>query len=212
MQRIISKRMVTVAAMVAMVLAMAVPTFAQGLPQSSDPGGTDPGAGEESVPNQDTASSTEPSSTGDAALPTTSTNAAALPTSTDTANNDPAAPAEDSATDVIPIKLSSELCAEVTDPLVSGTFAHVLPELVQGCLKRSYLPAGSSTTAPVQSASEPTHTPPVNPAPVVEPGGPVKPAPVDTTAPADTTTTDTTPVNPAPTDTTSTDTAPTNTP
>ena len=211
MQRIISKRMVTVAAMVAMVLAMAVPTFAQVLPQSSDPAATNPGAGgEESVPNQDV-TSTEPSSTEDAALPT-STDTTNLPTSTDAANNDPAAPAEDNTTDVIPIKLSSELCAEVTDPLVSGTFAHVLPELVQGCLKRSYLPAGSSTTAPVQSASEPTHTPPVNPAPVVEPGGPVKPAPVDTTAPADTTTTDTTPVNPAPTDTTSTDTAPTNTP
>jgi hypothetical protein len=190
-QRIISKRLLMVAAMVAMVLVMAVPTFAQVLPQS-DPGVTDPVTGDGSVPNQDV-TSTDPSSAEDAALPTTSTDTANLPTSTDTANTDPAAPAGDNATDVIPIKLSSELCAQVTDPLVSGTFAHVLPELVQGCLKRSYLPADNST-APVQSASEPTHTPPVNPAPVVEPGGSVK------TSPADPATTDTSPADTTPAD------------
>ena len=179
-----------------MVLVMAVPTFAQVLPQS-DPGVNDPVAGDGSVPNQD-ATSPDPSSTEDGALPSTTTTT----TTTDAANNDPAVPAEDSATDVIPIKLSSELCAEVENPLVSGTFAHVLPELVQGCLKRTTVPADG--TAPAQSASEPTHTPPVNPAPVVEPGGSVTPAPVDTPAP-----TDTTPVNTAPADTTTTDTAPT---
>jgi hypothetical protein len=184
-QRIISKRLLMVAAMVAMVLVMAVPTFAQVLPQS-DPGVNDPVAGDGSVSNQD-ATSPDPSSTEDGALPTTTTT-----TTTTDAANDPATPAEDSATDVIPIKLSSELCAEVTDPLVSGTFAHVLPELVQGCLKRTYVPAGS--TAPVQSASEPTHTPPVNPAPVVEPGGSVK------TSPADPATTDTSPADTTPAD------------
>ena len=178
-----------VAAMVAMVLVMAVPTFAQVLPQS-DPGVNDPVAGDGSVSNQD-ATSPDPSSTEDGALPTT----------TDAANNDPATPAGDSATDVIPIRLSTELCAEVTDPLVSGTFTHVLPELVQGCQKRTSVPAGS--TAPVQSASEPTHTPPVNPAPVVEPGGSVK------TSPADPATTDTSPADTSPADTTPADTTPT---
>ena len=180
-----------VAAMVAMVLVMAVPTFAQVLPQS-DPGVNDPVGGDGSVSNQD-ATSPDPSSTEDGALPSTTT--------TDAANNDPATPAGDSATDVIPVKLSSELCAEVTDPLVSGTFAHVLPELVQGCQKRTSVPA--SGTAPVQSASEPTHTPPVNPAPVVEPGGSVK------TSPADPATTDTTPADTTPADTITPGTTPT---
>src|SRR3954451_21895991 len=88
MQHIISKRLVTVAAMVAMVLAIAVPTFAQVLPQG-DPGTTNPaGGGNGSVPNQDV-SSTDPSSTENAALPTR----------TDAANNDPAVPAGGSATD-----------------------------------------------------------------------------------------------------------------
>jgi hypothetical protein len=173
-----------VAAMVVTVLVMAVPTFAQVLPQSG-PGVNDPVAGDGSVSNQD-ATSPDPSSTEDGALPSTTT---------DAANNDPATPAGNSATDVIPIKLSSELCAEVENPLVSGTFAHVLPELVQGCLKRTSVPADS--TAPAQSASEPTHTPPVNPAPVVEPGGSVKTSPADPattdTSPADTTPADTTP-------------------
>ena len=154
MQRIISKRLVTVAAMVAMVLTIAVPTFAQVLPQS-DPGVTSPAAGEESVPNQEDVTSpdvtsTEPSSTEDGALPTT----------TDATNN-PAAPAGGSETDVIPIKLSSELCADVTDPLVVGTFEQVLPEVVQGCQERVSIPAGTA---------------PVNPAPV-------EPAPIDTNPP-----------------------------
>jgi hypothetical protein len=170
MQRIISKRLVTVAAMVAMVLTIAVPTFAQVLPQS-DPEVTNPAAGEESVPNQEDVTSTdgtstEPSSTEDGALPTT----------TDATNN-PAAPAGGSETDVIPIKLSSELCADVTDPLVVGTFEQVLPEVVQGCQERASIPAG---TAPVNPAPvEPALTNDTVPA---EPA-PVEPAPIDTNPP-----------------------------
>ena len=170
MQRIISKRLVTVAAMVAMVLAIAVPTFAQVLPQS-DPEVTTPAAGEESVPNQEDATSTEPSSTEDGALPTT----------TD-ATNDPAVPVGNSGTDVIPVKLSSKLCADVTDPLVVGTFEQVLPEVVQGCQERASIPAG---TAPVNPA--PVEPAPVEPAPAndtvpAEPA-PVEPAPIDTNPP-----------------------------
>jgi hypothetical protein len=170
MQRIISKRLVTVAAMVAMVLTIAVPTFAQVLPQS-DPEVTNPAAGEESVPNQEDVTSTdgtstEPSSTEDGALPTT----------TD-ATNDPAAPAGGSETDVIPIKLSSELCADVTDPLVVGTFEQVLPEVVQGCQERASIPAG---TAPVNPA--PVEPAPTNDTVPAEPA-PVEPAPIDTNPP-----------------------------
>jgi hypothetical protein len=178
MQRIISKRLVAVAAMVAMVLAIAVPSFAQVLPQS-DPEVTNPAAGEESVPNQEGVTSTEPSgSTEDGALPTTTTN---------TTNDDPAAPAEDSETGVVPIKLSSELCADVTDPLVVGTFEQVLPEVVEGCRERASIHSGSA---------------PLNPAPAVEPAPtndkmPVKPAPTNDTVPAETT-----PVEPAPIETT----------
>src|SRR5918994_7051487 len=141
MQRIISKRLVTVAAMVAMVLAIAVPTFAQVLPQS-DPEVANPAAGEESVPDQEGVTSTEPSSTEDSALPATTTTTTT--TTTTDATNDPAAPAGDSETGVIPIELSSELCADVTDPLVVGTFEQVLPEVVQGCQERASIPADTA--------------------------------------------------------------------
>jgi hypothetical protein len=167
-QRIILKRLVTVAAMVAMVLAIAVPTFAQILPQG-EPGVTDPVGDGGSVPEDVT--STQPSSTEDVALPTTD------------AANDPATPAEGGAAHVIPITLSNELCADLTDPLVASTFELVVPDLVKGCLYRVSTP---EDTAPVQRASPPSPTPPVNPASVEEPGS-VEPAPADTTAPLDTT-------------------------
>jgi hypothetical protein len=171
-QRIILKRLVTVAAMVAMVLAIAVPTFAQILPQG-DPGVTDPVDDGGSVPEDVT--STHPSSTEDVALPTTD------------AANDPAAPAEGGVAHVIPITLSSELCADLKDPLVARTFELVVPDLVKGCLYR---------------VSTPDDTAPVNPAPVEEPGS-VEPAPADTTAPVDTEAVDTEPTDTtAPVDTT----------
>jgi hypothetical protein len=186
MQRIISKRLVTVAAMVAMVLTIAVPTFAQVLPQS-DPEVTNPAAGEESVPNQEDVTSTdgtstEPSSTEDGALPTTTT------TTTTDATNNSAAPAGGSETDVIPIKLSSELCADVTDPLVVGTFEQVLPEVVQGCQEIASIPASTAPVNPAPVESAPTNDKmPVKPAPTndtvpAEPA-PVEPAPIDTNPP-----------------------------
>ncbi len=131
---------------------VAVPAFAQLLPQG-ETGVSDPVAGGESV--LEDVISAEPASTEDDVLPT------------DAANN-PAAPAGGSGVDVIPVELSSELCANVTDPLVVGTFEQVLPEVVQGCLERASIPTG---TAPVEPA-------PVEPAPV-EPA-PVEPAPIDT--------------------------------
>lgn len=159
--------------MVAMVLAIAIPTFAQILPQG-EPGVTDPVGDGGSVP-EDVTSTQPSSSTEDVALPTTSD-----------AANDPTAPAEGGAAHVIPITLSNELCAELTDPLVASTFERVVPDLVKGCLYR---------------VSIPDDTAPVNPAPVEEPGS-VEPAPVDTTVPADTT---------APVDTEAVDTEPTDT-
>jgi hypothetical protein len=137
---------------------VAVPAFAQLLPQG-ETGVTDPVGGGGSVPEDVT--STEPSS---------STEGVGVPP-TDGATN-PAAPAEGSAADVIPVELSSELCADVTDPLVVGTFEQVLPEVVQGCQARVSTPAG---TAPAND------TVPADPAPV-EPA-PVEPAPIDTNAP-----------------------------
>ena len=126
---------------------VAVPAFAQLLPQD-ETGVTAPVGGGGSVPEDVTG--TEPSSsTEDVGL---------LPT--DGATN-PTAPAGGSAADVIPIELSSELCADVTDPLVVGTFEQVLPEVVQGCQERASIPAGPA---------------PVNPAPV-------EPAPIDTNPP-----------------------------
>ena len=159
--------------MVAMVLAIAVPTFAQILPQG-EPGVTDPVGDGGSVPEGVT--STQPSSTEDVALPAT----------TDAAN-DPAAPAEGGAAHVIPITLSDELCAELTDPLVASTFERVVPDLVKGCLYR---------------VSTPVNPAPVNQAPVEEPRS-VEPAPADTTAPVDTTASvDTEAIDTEPTDTT----------
>ena len=143
----------------AMVLAIAVPTFAQILPQ-----------GESKV--------TDP-------LPTTD------------GTNDPTAPAVGGAADTIPIKLSSELCADLTNPLVTGTFSLVVPDLVTGCLNRASEPTDPADTAPIQRASDPSLTPSMNQAPVEEPGF-VEPAsehlaeltdktaPVDTAAPVDT--------------------------
>src|SRR3712207_3210367 len=155
----ILKRLVTGAAMVAMVLAIAVPTFAQKLPQV-EPGVTDPVGDGGSVPEDVT--STQRSSTEDVALPAT----------TDSAS-DPTAPAEGGAAHVIPITLSSELCADLTDPLMARTFELVVPDLVKGCLYRVSTP---DDTAPVQRASAPSPTPTVNPASVEEPGS-VEPAP-----------------------------------
>jgi hypothetical protein len=194
-QRIILKRLVTVAAMVAMVLAIAVPTFAQILPQD-EPRVTDPVGDGGSIPEDVT--STQPSSTEDVALPAT----------TDAAN-DPAAPVEGGAAHVVPITLSDDLCADLTNPLVANTFELVVPELVKGCLYRVSTP---DDTAPVQRASAPSPMPPVNPAPVEEPGS-VEPAPADTTAPVDTEPTDTTaPLDTiAPVDTEAVDTEPTDT-
>jgi molecular chaperone DnaK len=183
MQRIISKRLVTVAAMVAMVLTIAVPTFAQVLPQS-DPGVTSPAAGEESVPNQEDVTSPDVTSTE----PSSSTEDGALPITTTDATNNPAAPAGGSETDVIPIKLSSELCADVTDPLVVGTFEQVLPEVVQGCQERASIPAGTAPVNPAPVDPAPTNDKvPVKPAPTndmvpAEPA-PVEPAPIETTPP-----------------------------
>ena len=167
-----------------MVLAIAIPTFAQILPQGESKV-TDPVSDGGSVPEDVT--STQPSATEDVALPTTD------------GTNDPTAPAVGGAADVIPIKLSSELCADLTNPLVTTTFSLVVPDLVTGCLNRASEPTTDpADTAPVQRASDPSLTPSVNQAPVEEPGS-VEPAsvhlaelkdktaPIDTTAPADTT-------------------------
>ncbi len=129
-----------------------VPAFAQVLPQG-ETGVTDPVAGGGSVPEDVTG--TEPSS---------STEEVGLPAEGAT---NPATPAGGSAAaDVVPVELSSELCADVTDPLVVGTFEQVLPEVVQGCQERVPTPAGTA---------------PVNPAPA-EPA-PVEPAPTNTNPP-----------------------------
>ena len=131
---------------------VAVPAFAQVLPQG-ETAVTDPVAGGGSVPEDVTG--TEPSG---------STEETGVPPA-DGATN-PAAPAGGSAADVVPVELSSELCADVTDPLVVGTFEQVLPEVVQGCQERVPTPAGTA---------------PVNPAPA-EPA-PVEPAPTNTNPP-----------------------------
>jgi hypothetical protein len=137
---------------------VAVPAFAQLLPQG-ETAVTDPVGSGGSVPEDVTG--TEPSgSTEETGLPPTD------------GATDPAAPAGGSgAADVVPVELSSELCADVTDPLVIGTFEQVLPEVVQGCQARAPTPAG---TAPVNPA-------PAEPAPAES--TPVEPAPVDTNPP-----------------------------
>jgi hypothetical protein len=137
---------------------VAVPAFAQLLPQG-ETAVTDPVGGGGSVPEDVTG--TEPSG---------STEEVGLPPA-DSAT-DQAAPAGGSAADVIPVELSSELCADVTDPLVVGTFEQVLPEIVQGCQARGSTPAG---TAPVNPA-------PVEPAPAND-AVPAEPAPIETNPP-----------------------------
>jgi len=136
---------------------VAVPAFAQLLSQG-ETGVSDPVAGGGSVPEDVT--SAEPASTENDVLPTD-------------AANSPSAPAGGSGADVIPVELSSELCADVTDPLVVGTFEQVLPEVVQGCLERASIPTG---TAPVDTA--PVDTAPVDTVPVDT--APVDTVPVDT--------------------------------
>jgi|SRR5918998_4083041 hypothetical protein len=123
---------------------VAVPAFAQLLPQG-ETGVADPVSGG--------------GSTEEVVLPA------------DSATNQ-AAPAGGSAADVIPVELSSELCADVTDPLVVGTFEQVLPAVVQGCQARVSTPTG---TAPVNPA--PVETAPANDA------VPAEPAPIETNPP-----------------------------
>jgi hypothetical protein len=141
---------------------VAVPAFAQLLPQG-ETAVTDPVGGGGSVPEDVTG--TEPSG---------STEETAVPPADGATNQ--AAPAGGSAADVVPVELSSELCADVTDPLVVGTFEQVLPEVVQGCQARASAPAG---TAPVNPA--PAEPAPAEPAPAES--TPVEPAPVDTNPP-----------------------------
>jgi hypothetical protein len=141
---------------------VAVPAFAQLLPQG-ETAVTDPVGGGGSVPEDVTG--TEPSG---------STEETAVPPADGATNQ--AAPAGGSAADVVPVELSSELCADVTDPLVVGTFEQVLPEVVQGCQARASAPAG---TAPVNPA--PVEPAPAEPAPAES--TPVEPAPVDTNPP-----------------------------
>jgi hypothetical protein len=142
---------------------VAVPALAQVLPQG-ETGVTDPVGGGGSVPEDVT--STEPSS---------STEQVGMPPTEGAIN--PAAPAEGGAANVIPIELSSELCADVTDPLVVGTFEQVLPEVVQGCQEIASIPAG---TAPVNPA--PVEPAPANDTMPVEPA-PAEPAPIVTNPP-----------------------------
>jgi hypothetical protein len=137
---------------------IAVPAFAQLSPQG-ETGVNDPVAGGGSVPEGVTG--TEPSG---------STENVGVPPAAGATNQ--AAPAGGSAADVIPVELSSELCADVTDPLVVGTFEQVLPAVVQGCQARVSTPAG---TAPVNPA-------PVEPAPAND-AVPAEPAPIETNPP-----------------------------
>ncbi len=149
---------------------VAVPAFAQVLPQG-ETAVTDPVGGGGSVPEDVTG--TEPSG---------STEETGVPPA-DGATN-PAAPAGGSgAADVVPVELSSELCADVTDPLVVGTFEQVLPEVVQGCQARASAPAGTAPVnpAPVEPAPANDAVPAAEPAPV-EPA-PAEPAPIDTNPP-----------------------------
>ena len=132
---------------------VAVPAFAQLLPQG-ETGVADPVGGGGSVPEDVTGTEPSGGSTEEVVLPA------------DSATNQAAPAGGNSAADVIPVELSSELCADVTDPLVVGTFEQVLPEVVQGCQAR---------------ASTPASTAPVNPAPTES--TPVEPAPVDTNPP-----------------------------
>ena len=137
---------------------VAVPAFAQLLPQG-ETAVTDPVAGGGSVPEDVTG-----------AEPSGSTEETGVPPAAGATNQ--AAPAGGSAADVVPVELSSELCADVTDPLVVGTFEQVLPAVVQGCQARVSTPTG---TAPVNPA--PVETAPANDA------VPAEPAPIETNPP-----------------------------
>ena len=132
---------------------VAVPAFAQLLPQG-ETGVADPVSGG--------------GSTEEVVLPA------------DSATNQ-AAPAGGSAADVIPVELSSELCADVTDPLVVGTFEQVLPEVVQGCQARASTPAGTAPVNPAPAEPAPAESTLVEPAPAES--TPVESAPVDTNPP-----------------------------
>ena len=144
---------------------VAVPAFAQLLPQG-ETSVTDPVVGGGGSVPEDVAG-TEPSG---------STEEVSLPPAEGATN--PAAPAGGSgAADVVPVELSSELCADVTDPLVVGTFEQVLPEVVQGCQARVPTPAGTAPVNPVPVEPAPANdTVPVEPAPA-------EPAPIDTNPP-----------------------------
>jgi hypothetical protein len=140
---------------------VAVPAFAQLLPQG-ETAVTDPvvgGGG--SVPEDVTG--TEPSG---------STEGTGVPPTDNSATNQAAPAGGSGAADVVPVELSSELCADVTDPLVVGTFEQVLPAVVQGCQARVSTPAG---TAPVNPA-------PAEPAPAND-AVPAEPAPIETNPP-----------------------------
>ena len=146
---------------------VAVPAFAQVLPQG-ETAVTDPVGGGGSVPEDVTG--TEPSG---------STEETAVPPADGATNQ--AAPAGGSAADVVPVELSSELCADVTDPLVVGTFEQVLPEVVQGCQARASAPAGTAPVNPAPVEPAPAEPAPAEPAPAES--TPVEPAPVDTNPP-----------------------------
>src|SRR4028119_591563 len=148
---------------------VAVPAFAQLLPQG-ETAVTDPVGGGGSVPEDVTG--TEPSG---------STEETAVPPADGATNQ--AAPAGGSAADVVPVELSSELCADVTDPFVVGTFEQVLPEVVQGCQARASAPAGTAPVnpAPVEPAPANDTVPAAEPAP--EEPAPAEPAPIDTNPP-----------------------------
>src|SRR5918998_781263 len=133
---------------------VAVPAFAQLLPQG-ETGVADPVSGG--------------GSTEEVVLPA------------DSATNQ-AAPAGGSAAEVIPVELSSELCADVTDPLVVGTFEQVLPEVVQGCQERASIPAGPAPVNPAPVEPAPVEPAPANDTVPTEPA-PVEPASIDTNPP-----------------------------
>ena len=156
---------------------VAVPALAQVLPQG-ETAVTDPvvgGGG--SVPEDVTG--TEPSG---------STEETGVPPAEGATN--PAAPAGGSgAADVVPVELSSELCADVTDPLVVGTFEQVLPEVVQGCQARV-------PTVPTPAGTAPVNPVPVEPAPANDTVPAAEPAPVEP-APAEPAPTDSNPPNQA---------------
>src|ERR687893_3122663 len=141
---------------------VAVPAFAQLLPQG-ETAVADPVGGGGSVPEDVTGTEPSGGSTEEVVLPA------------DSATNQ-AAPAGGSAADVIPVELSSELCEDLTDPLVVGTFEQVLPEVVQGCRARVSTPAGTAPVNPAPAEPAPAESTPVE-------STPVESTPVDTNPP-----------------------------